>query len=135
MKRNGKFTILTLGCSLLLLPLLFAGPALAQCTLTAGGLDAALSSCSGDDLDCYVAAAKKFPSCSGNIAWQYMMLFTPSDPVAVQNAFIGAVSDDYADLLANVIAEADQVIQAAETAGSQTASNEYPFGLGQEYGQ
>ena len=135
MIRLKRRSFLWIGCILMCLLFMTAGQSLAQCTLTSGGLDAALSPCSGDDLDCYVAAAKKFPSCSGNIAWQYMMLFTPSDPVAVQKQFTDAVSDDYADLLASVIAEANDVIDAAENAGSRTASNEYPFGQGETYGQ
>lgn len=139
MKKKNCCMLFALGCVLVLLPLAFAGPALAQCTMSTQGLDAALGQCQGDDPGCYAEIAAKVPTCAGNILWLYMILYTPDELTQVQvlKLFKAEIPGGQVDprLLDAVATEAKQVIQNQENAGNRDAYNEYPFGQGTPYGQ
>lgn len=135
MEKKKKFLLLALGCTLSLIFMVLPGPLFAECTTTAAGLESALGQCVGDDLDCYAEIAGKIPSCSGNILWHYMILFSPDDSNLVLNRFVEEVPIEYANLLNAVAEEANRVRQNEENAGNRATSNEYPFGQGVPYTQ
>ena len=133
MKTIKKHPVLWLAVVMMLFMSLLTGPAFSQCTMTAASLDAALAQCTGDDIGCYAAAAQKNQSCAGNIAWYYMMVYTPDDPQLVLNKFSDVLDYEYLEDLANVVGQANQVIEEARRTGASTTQNEYRYG--QVYGQ
>jgi len=130
MKQLIKNPFLWLCCTLLFIPFLIASPSNAQCTMTSGQLDAAVASCSANDLDCFVSVAKSNLSCAANIAWYYMIMYAPDDPTAVLNSFLNALPDSYSltEGLTASIDAAHRANQSEQKAGSTTSANEYPYG-------
>jgi len=128
MKKLKRQPSLWICCTLLVLPFIMTSPSYAQCTMTSGQLDAAVSLCGEGDLDCFVSLAKGNPACAANIAWYYMILYAPKDPSAVQNSFQAALPDSLTEELRDSIFMADQANKNEQKAGSRTSANEYPYG-------
>lgn len=126
-------------CTLLVLPFIMTSPSYAQCAMTSGQLDAAVASCNGDDLDCFVSLATKNPACAPNIVWYYMIMYPPDppdNPSTVQNKFLSALPYSYTleKNLKDAVHFADIANRNEQKAGSETSANEYPYGQ-DSYGQ
>ena len=130
MKKLSNIPVKWLCCTLLFLPFLVASPSYAQCTMTSGQIDAAVASCGGGDLDCFVSLAKANVSCAANFAWYYMIVFAPDNPDAVKNSFLAELPNASSDDVTTSIYAAYQANTNEQNAGSKTSANEYPFGQG-----
>ena len=128
MKKQILHIMVVVGMGLLLIPLLTAGTVNAVCTMTAEEIDAAAATCSGGDLDCFVALAKNRPDCAANIAWFYMITYAPENPEAVLNSFSSGLPSSYSDELSAAVDAAYQTNQNQQNAGALTSANEYPYG-------
>ena len=141
MKKLTKIPVKWLCCTLLFLPFLVAGPSHAQCTMTSGQIDAAVASCGGGDLDCFVSLAKANVSCAANFAWYYMIVYAPDNPETVKNSFLAELPNASSDDVTAWIYMAYEANENQQNAGSRTSANEYPSGQGsrsgdeQPYGQ
>ena len=98
--------------------------------MTSEQLDAAVASCGGDDLDCYVSLAKSNTPCAANIAWYYMIMYAPDNPDTVLNSFLNALpySNSLTEALRTSVSAAYRANQNEQKAGSRTSANEYPYG-------
>lgn len=128
MKKPQKYPALWLCCTLVFLSLMAASPAMAQCTMTSAQIDAAVGSCAGGDLDCFVSLAKSNLSCAANIAWYFMIMYAPDNPDAVLNSFLSELPASYTDALSAAVGAAYRANQGEQKAGSTTSANEYPYG-------
>ena len=130
MKTPKRQQILWICCTLLVLPFIMTSPSYAQCTMTSGQIDAAVASCGGGGLDCFVSLAKANVSCAANFAWYYMIVFAPDNPDVVKKSFLAELPDASSDALTASIYAAYQANTNEQNAGSKTSANEYPSGQG-----
>lgn len=128
MKKQVPHIIAIFGMSLLLIPFLAVATVYAECSMTGEEINAAAASCPGGDLDCFVSLAKSNAACAANIAWFYMITYSPDNPEQVLSNFLSGLPSSHSDALTAAVNAAYQAGQNQQNAGSQTSANEYPYG-------
>ena len=128
MNRPKRQPILWICCTLLVFSFIMTSLSYAQCAMTSGQIDAAVTSCGAGDLDCFAALAKANVSCAANFAWYYMIVYAPENPDGVKNIFLAELPDSSSDEVTASIYAAYQANENEQNAGSRTSANEYPYG-------
>lgn len=128
MNRPKRQPIVWICCTLLVLPFIMTSLSYAQCAMTSGQIDAAVTSCGAGDLDCFVALAKTNVSCAANFAWYYMIVYAPENPDDFKNIFLAELPDSSSHEVTASIYAAYQANENQQNAGSRTSANEYPYG-------
>ena len=103
------------------------GSIIADCTMTAGQIEAAVAACTAGDLNCLSTLTGNNMGCADKIIWYYMILNKPDNPSAVLDRVLDSVPSAYADDVTASFNAADRA-NKDEADATRTFENEYPYG-------